>query len=322
MENRSHALWAGFFTISMLCATIFAGMWFNRDKTVRDNYQIVTTSAISGLNPQASVRYRGLAVGRVDNIEFDPDVPGQIIINVSVDVDTPITKSSFATLSYQGVTGIAFIELDDDGSNPVKYNLTDKQLPRIPLHPGLLEKLERNSTVILANAEKVSGELSILFAPENQKIILSAFSNTAQTTARWKQLADDIAPTLKLLPGLVQQTDRTIASVQQLTQSATGLSNHLSTLASQLEDPHGPLNHTLNAIGDLSDQLQFDTLPLITTLSNDTGNSMRTFTGTLQELKERPQSLVFGKLAPAPGPGEAGFAAPPAASPPPVSAPN
>src|SRR5689334_6401478 len=111
MENRSHALWAGFFTIAMLCATVFAGIWLNRDKTVRTDYLIVTNKAISGLNPQASVRYKGLAVGRVDKIEFDPDVAGQIDIKISIDPDTPITKSTFATLGYQGVTGIAFVQL-------------------------------------------------------------------------------------------------------------------------------------------------------------------------------------------------------------------
>ena len=310
MENRSHALWAGFFTITMICATIFAGIWFNRDKTQRDDYQIVTNSAISGLNPQAMVRYRGLAVGRVDNIDFDPKVAGQIIINISVDPDTPITQSTFASLGYQGVTGIAFIQLDDDGTNPIKFNLADHPVPRIPLHPGLLEKLERSSSIILANAEKVTGQLATLFSPENQKIILGAFANTSAATARWASVADNLQPTIQLLPDLAHQANQTMTSAQDLMQSANKLSTQLTGLTTELQNPQGPLNRTLNSFSDLTENVQLDTLPKITSLSIDTSNSMRTLNKTLEQLKEHPQSLVFGKPSPAPGPGEAGFVEP------------
>ncbi len=310
MENRSHALWAGFFTIAMLCATIFAGMWFNRDKTVRDNYQIITNSAITGLNPQAAVRYRGLTVGRVDNIDFDPAVAGQILINVSVDQDTPITQSTFATLGYQGITGIAYIDLDDDASNPQRFNLADNKIPRIPLHPGLIEKLTRSSTVVLANAEKVTAEMAILFSPENRKTILDAFSDTSAATSRWRKLGDELQPTAKLLPDMVTQARQTMASIGELSRSATELSNHLTGLSTQLQDPNGGFNHALTTLGDLTQHIQLDTLPEITTLTGDTSNSMRMLNQTLQELKEHPQSLVFGKQLPAPGPGEAGFEAP------------
>ncbi|TDK62729.1 MlaD family protein [Sapientia aquatica] len=310
MENRSHALWAGFFTITMICATIFAGIWFNRDKTQRDDYQIVTNSAISGLNPQAMVRYRGLAVGRVDSIEFDSKTAGQININISVDPDTPMTQSTFATLGYQGVTGIAFIQLDDDGSNPIKFNYADHPVPRIPLHPSLLEKLERNSSVILANAEKVTAELGTFLSPENQKVILGAFANTSAATQRWANVAENLQPTIQLLPDMARQANQTMASAQDLMASANKLSTQLTGLSNQLQDPQGPLNRTLTSFSDLTDSVQLETLPKITSLSNDTSNSMRTLNKTLDQLKEHPQSLVFGKPSPAPGPGEAGFVEP------------
>lgn len=310
MENRSHALWAGFFTIAMLCATIFAGIWLNRDTTQREKYKIVTNKSVSGLNPQASVRYKGLAAGRVDKIEFDPKVIGQIDITISVDPDTPITQSTFATLGYQGVTGIAFIQLDDDGSNPSKLITATQEVPCIPLRPGFLEKLERNSTVILANVELVSERLAQLFTPENQKTILAAFSNTSEATAHWAKLADNLKPAVKQLPELAQQTNKTLLSVQELAGHATQLSQQLNGLVSQLQAPNGSLNTTLDSFQNLSDTIQSSTLPNISKFARDASNSMRTFNKTLEELNEHPQNLIFGKPAPAPGPGEIGFVAP------------
>jgi phospholipid/cholesterol/gamma-HCH transport system substrate-binding protein len=114
MENRSHALMTGFFTIALLIAAVLAGIWFNRDRVERVPYMIATSQSIPGLNPQATVRYRGLEVGKVDDISFDAKIPGQIMIQLAVDPEAPITRTTFATLGYQGVTGIAFIQLDDD----------------------------------------------------------------------------------------------------------------------------------------------------------------------------------------------------------------
>src|SRR6476660_360616 len=120
MENKSHALLAGIFTIALLTAAILIALWFNRDRVEWVPYEIATKLSIPGLNPQAAVRYRGLDVGKVDDILFDPNAVGQILVRISVRPDTPITQSTFATLGYQGVTGIAYVQLDDDGSRPVK----------------------------------------------------------------------------------------------------------------------------------------------------------------------------------------------------------
>ena len=95
MENRSHALMTGIFTIALLVATVLIGLWFNRDKTELVQYEIVTTQSIPGLNPQATVRYRGLEIGRVDTIVFDPRVTGQILIRLSVDEASPITSTTY-----------------------------------------------------------------------------------------------------------------------------------------------------------------------------------------------------------------------------------
>lgn len=310
MENRSHALWAGFFTLALLCATVFAGIWFNRDKTQYTAYQITTLRAVSGLNPQASVRYKGLAVGRVDKIDFDPTVTGQILIDISIDPDTPVTSSTYATLAYQGVTGIAFVELDDDGSKPVKINPVEGKIPRIPLRPGIFEQLQMSATKILASTEMVSERMAQMFTPENQQTILNAFSSTTAATERWTKVADELNPSLQLIPGLEKQANQTMLSVQELTLNATQLSQQLNDLTLKLQDPEGPLNRSLTAFANLNESIQSETLPKISTLSSAASNSVRSFNQTLDELKEHPQNLIFGKPAPTPGPGEAGFAEP------------
>ena len=312
MENRSHALMTGFFTISLLVAAVLFGVWFNRDRVEREPYLIATSLSIPGLNPQAAVRYRGLEVGKVDGIDFDPKAAGQILIHLSVNPDAPITKTTFATLGYQGVTGIAYIQLDDESVGSPALGTSEKNPARIPLQPGLFDQLEKRGKAILTKAEKVTDELSTLLSPANQKDILAAFTDISATAREYRALPDRLGPTIDKLPKLVEQAQGSLAAVNRLADDATKLS-------ASLQGPNGAisrLNSTVDRVGlsleTVAGGVELETLPNINALTDETRSSMRAVRRTMNTLNDRPQSILFGTPEATPGPGEAGFT-PPAA---------
>ena len=65
MENKAHALAAGAFVLGLIAALVALVIWLTRDDTVRNVYELSTRDAVSGLQPQAMVRFRGIAVGKV-----------------------------------------------------------------------------------------------------------------------------------------------------------------------------------------------------------------------------------------------------------------
>src|SRR4051812_18703931 len=165
MESRSHALMTGVFTVALLVAAVLVGLWLNRDRSAMVPFEIVTTQSIPGLNPQAAVRYRGLEVGRVDDILFDPKVTGQILMRLSVDAGSPITTTTFASLGYQGVTGIAFVQLDDDRTGSPLLRSDAEHPGRIPLRPGLLDQLEKRGLAILEKTERITNSIDKMISP-------------------------------------------------------------------------------------------------------------------------------------------------------------
>jgi phospholipid/cholesterol/gamma-HCH transport system substrate-binding protein len=188
MENRSYALMTGFFTVALLVAAILIGLWLNRDRTTMHPYEIVTTQTIPGLNPQATVRYRGLEVGRVDDIVFDPRVTGQILIKLSIEEGTPVTKTTFASLGYQGVTGIAFIQLDDDRTGSPLLASDKDHVARIPLRPGLLDQLEKRGLAILEKTERITDSLNNVLSKENQDKLTGAFDSINKAAAAYAEI--------------------------------------------------------------------------------------------------------------------------------------
>jgi phospholipid/cholesterol/gamma-HCH transport system substrate-binding protein len=309
MENKAHALIAGLFTIVMLTAAVLVGIWLNRDTVDWVPYQIATKLSVPGLNPQATVRYRGLDVGQVNKISFDPQAPGQILIHITVRPDTPITQSTFATLGYQGVTGIAYVQLDDDGSRPVKVPSDSEQVARIEMRPSLFDQLQNRGLAILQQTEEVAKRVNNLLDPANQQAMLNAFDNVSKAATEIETIPRQLQPTLAQLPAMAKEARQAMSALTKLSNEASTLAGNLNGMATTLQSPDGPLAQiagTAEQLGSVANKLEHETLPL----AGDARSSMRALNRTLNTVNQRPQSILFGAPDTAPGPGEAGFAAP------------
>src|SRR3972149_10094327 len=102
MENKAHALAAGLFALLLGAALVAAAFWFGKDDMQYVPFLVTTTTSVAGLKAEAPVRYRGVEVGRVQSIRIEPGVKGDIHIRVGVAEGTPVTRSTFARLGYQG----------------------------------------------------------------------------------------------------------------------------------------------------------------------------------------------------------------------------
>lgn len=311
MENRSHALIAGFFTIALLILAIFIAIWLGRDKIQRTPYEIVTKSAVSGLNLQAAVRYKGIKVGNVTDIDFDDKNPGQLILRLEVIPDTPVTSATFATLAYQGVTGIAFVQLDEDKTAGSSVPLAqDGTTQRIPLRPGVMQNLEERGLAILTQTEELTRRINSLLDPKNRQTMISAVDNINKAAEAWQALPNKLNPSLDKLPELIDQTQNTLNTVSVLSKDASRFTNNLNLLSTQLQSADGPIARFNLALDQLSNGVTMETLPRIQSLTGEARSSLRSLNRTTENLNDRPQSILFGNPPAAPGPGEAGFVAP------------
>ncbi|MES2024509.1 MAG: MlaD family protein [Pseudomonadota bacterium] len=302
MENKAHALMAGIFTIVLLIAAVLIALWFNQDRVERVPYEIATTLSVPGLNPQAGVRYRGLDVGRVDAVMFDPKKPGQILIRFSVSKDTPITHSTFATLNYQGVTGLAYVQLDDDDTKPTLMPSSKNKVARIALRASLLDTLQLRGLEILKQTEEITSKLNVMLSEQNQKNILSAFTDVSAAANKVGQIPQQLQPTLDKLPALAGKADSALNSINKLSDDALRVTNKLNA-------PDGPLSgfdDAVNKVGSAASLVEYQATPLI----DETRTSMRSLNRTLETFNQRPQGILFGPGRAQPGPGEAGFSAP------------
>ena len=78
----------------------------------RAEYEIRFTGAsVTGLEVGADVRYQGVRVGRVEKIQIDPVDLQTVVVQLSLQPETPIRVDTEALLQYQGITGLKMVEL-------------------------------------------------------------------------------------------------------------------------------------------------------------------------------------------------------------------
>jgi len=326
MENKSHAIAAGAFVLGLVAVLIALVVWLTRDDTVRNIYELSTGEAVSGLQPQAMVRYRGIAVGRVVSIDFDPKIKGNVRVRISVDERVPLTTSTFATLSYQGVTGLAFIALDDKGESKVALVPDNDNPPRIPLKPSLLAQLQDRGEVILSRVEEVTKRVNTMLGDDNQRRIADALENISLAAASANTLTrsldntikNGLNPALKGLPPLIDRTKDAMVNVKTAAANVSKVSNNLNATVTRLNAPDGPMQRLSEGTRSLAvavDSVNSSTLPRLNRVADDTARAVRRVGRAADNINDNPQSLLFGNGGAAAGPGEPGFSAPAAARP-------
>ena len=297
MENRAHALAAGLFVIVLGAAAAVAAMWFTGGTAARDIYLLVSDSPVTGLNPQAMVRYRGVSVGKVENIRLDPKDSHTILIRIAVDRSLPLTKNAYAQLGYQGLTGLAFVQLNDEGGDAEKLQTDSDHPARIPLRPSALDSITNSGQRLLSNANVLIERLNLLLDDQNRGRFADILENTEGVTGRLRGIVGQLEPGLKALPGvaadassLLRHTDQLIVDLNQMTTriSQGGAVDNLSQTAAELTE-------TMQRLREVTEGL--------------TRNS-RSVDRVLMQLEEQPRSLLFGRMPPPPGPGEDGFVPP------------
>jgi phospholipid/cholesterol/gamma-HCH transport system substrate-binding protein len=314
MENKSHAFWAGLFTIALLTAIVLAITWFSVDRTVRVPYDLVATTNVTGLRADAAVRYRGLAVGKVESIRFDAKHPGQIIIRILVDKRVPLTNSTFATLGFQGMTGLGFIQLDDTGEDVRSLPSSPEHVAQIPMHPGLFDDLQRRGVALLNQMEKIAVNLQLLTDEPRRQQYAATAKSIQDAASGVAALTRNLEPVTKKLPGTIDELNKTMGSV--------------NALASSMNNPNGPVASNLNRVGqaaeqagialaqlntsmqDLTARVGYETLPRVNSLADDVRQASRSINSAAGKINEHPRALLFGAPPAAPGPGEPGFSWP------------
>lgn len=307
MENRAYALAVGLFTLLLGAGVVFAAMWLSGDTEQREIYQLESRYPVTGLNPQAPVRFRGVEVGRVESIAFSRDPARTIVLSVSVRSDTPITRGTYAQLGSQGVTGLAYVILDDDGDRPEPLSPAASAETRIQVRQSYFDEIAGSGKHLVTDANEVARRLNTLLSEGNQAQLMKTLTSLDEATRGITELVRTLDPALRNVPAMTDDARKALAGADALLASMNKLTVELMQRVEALERVSRSAEQVGSAAQSFSGAAVSDTLPRINALLEELARNSRNLDRLLTDLNEQPGSLLYGRPAVAPGPGEPGY---------------
>ncbi|MEX1265852.1 MAG: MlaD family protein, partial [Woeseia sp.] len=189
MTGKMQYTAVGAFVLILGAAFTWGVLWISAGGAPQrfDRYLIYMTESVSGLNVDSALKYRGLDVGKVEQMAIDLETPERIRIVLQIREDIPVTEDTRATIEYQGLTGLANINLSGGTatSEPLERQ-PGEEYPVIQTSPSLLARLDSTTTDLLANLIQTSTRINALLDDDNR-------TNLARTLQNIATMSDNLA---------------------------------------------------------------------------------------------------------------------------------
>ena len=262
METKANYVSIGAFTFAVAVAAVLFGLFAARFATDRawDHYEILFNESVIGLSDGSPVLYNGVSVGRVTEIDLNPDDIRQVLVTVEIDADVPIYTDTVATIRLTGLTGTAAIQLS--GGTPDASLLSDTdpgRRPRIDAVASPLTRLLESSEGIVVTANNVMNRLSRLLSDDNVAHVGETLAAIERFSTELNRPDSDLNRLLGAaasagqdLPGLVRRLERAAA---RFTEVVDGVDREL---VADLPELRERLENTLASLESVSGRI--DTL--------------------------------------------------------------
>ena len=290
METRAHYVAIGSFTLLVITAAFAFVFWFRGTdgRGTTTNYRIVFTGSVSGLSKGSLVMYNGLKVGEVKALSLMADDPSRVVAVATVDASTPMNTDTKARLEFQGLTGVASIQLSGGGPGAQKLVNTDPTKPPIIYadrsdFQDLLESAQR----LAKKAEDVLTQADRLFAVNagainatvrNVEMFSKSLAENSEGVGRFLSSTGAAADKIATLAGTMEtlstnlntivkavdpaQVSRIVSDLQQISSTvAEGRDDikvfmkDVAVLAKRLNDATVKLDGVLSDVGNVSKSL-------------------------------------------------------------------
>lgn len=302
MEREANYTAVGAF---VLLVTAMAGLfvyWYTDAREHRDytRYEVYFDGSVSGLTQGAAVRYLGVNVGRVVSIYIDHRNASRVQVVVDIDSATPVSESTVAELSQQGVTGVLFIDLlREAGRKRLSAPVPSDRYPVIRSAQSNIDLLLASLPEMVGRATDVLGRVDLLLDEDNLKSISQAFANLDATTRSLPQTIQELRALIANLQQTAVEFRATAASVRGVTDAAgpqlRDAVDHIALVTARLSDATANLDQMIHENrGDVR-AFTRDSLPQVERLLGDSRAAVAEVRELARSLHEDPSQLLLQK---------------------------
>jgi phospholipid/cholesterol/gamma-HCH transport system substrate-binding protein len=261
------------------------------------HYSMLFQRDVSGLSVGGPVSFMGVNIGSVTGMQLIRRDDMTVRVDIEVLESTPVDGGTFASLAFQGITGVAVINLSSDpGSHPPLELTAGVDYPVIPVRDvGFSALLSRAPKImdgldeLLAQANKLLGEqnrAAISSTLEDLQAIMSSLAESKETIARLpeelSQVLAGVQETIDQLQGVIRDVQPSLASTMDNVNRTSEKLVSLTTRLDKLVEENEAEIHRFIEEG----------LGEVPALLNNASQALRELEKLVQELADNPSQLV------------------------------
>jgi phospholipid/cholesterol/gamma-HCH transport system substrate-binding protein len=302
MKSNKQYIIVGAFVIIATTLLVGVWLWFSaHNRTVYDTYLAVFDESVDGVTTSSVVKYNGVEVGRVKQLELDPQNPRSIRVYLNIQQGVALSTATVATMKAQGVTGMSYISLSvphnvADNGKIVPHN--QKPYPQIQTRPSLLSSLSDQAQSIAQNINGVSSEIKDLLNDKNSQHLSNILANMdklmAAIATRSEDVSKSISTTAEILHNVKKNSENLNETFNQIQDLTKTLAETTATANQMLMEVHGNTLQSVNSV----------LLPNLNGAIAHLNQSSYQLEQLLRLLNDNPSALIRGKNPQNPGPGE------------------
>ncbi len=317
MEIRASYMLVGAAVLALVTGLAAFSAWLVKSDVDQQSamYEIYFEGSVTGLQEGSQVRYRGIPVGTITDIGIDPINVERVRTVVEIDHNTPIKKNTIATLEMQGITGIAYVQLQGgtrDSPPLTADGASDDAVPVITAKRSTLERVFESTPDLLAEAIQVANRLSAAMSEKNIETLsatlgnLRAFSDGLATNADGfgemtssvtttlkdvRSVASDLGELTKDLRGLTGKMDQGIEGVgNDLVETLNELSSAANSLGGAARQLDGMVDDLREPLSDFSGTGLYE----LTNLVGETRALVAALSRITKEVERDPAGFLIG----------------------------
>jgi len=181
METKARYFLIGLFTLAGLLGSMGFLLWLAKlEVDLQYAYYDVLFENVTGLGNAGDVRYNGLLIGRVVDLQLDEENPAQVRVRIEVNAETPVKTDTVAVLQGQGVTGVSFVALSGGSADAAP-------LPQggvITAEPSAWQSVLEGAPELLQRATNLLEDINAIVDDTNRTAVNEVLENLASASGR------------------------------------------------------------------------------------------------------------------------------------------
>jgi phospholipid/cholesterol/gamma-HCH transport system substrate-binding protein len=300
MDRETNYVVVGAFVLLVIGMAVSFVYWYTEQKEKRtyQRYEIYYDGTVSGLTAGSPVRYLGVDVGKVERIMLEAPQRQRVEVIADIDETAPIDARTRALLSLQGVTGLLFIDLEEDPNSTASGLLPQGQrYPVIQSAPSDWGVLLRRLPDLANHAIGLVNHMDQLFSDENVHAFKATLQNARLTSERAPVLLHEIGELVTDMKRASQDVDSAATDLRTLTHDSApdlkvtlaNLTRLTASLASTSDRLNELVAHNEPAITRFTGQ----GLPELERLLHESREAVRDIRDLSRSLKQNPAELLY-----------------------------